>query len=299
MAESKYLVTIGTFDGVHLGHQKLIRWALDRAKELKMKSRVVFFVSPPRFYFKPDLIVPLLTTGLDRRAFIRGLGVDRVEMLRFGPRWAEMPHTDFFEKYLIKRWKAGGVLVGKDFAFGKGRLGDLKFLERETTARDMALGVLPLVRVGGRKISSSRIRGVLAKGDVERAGLMLGRPFTLQGTVVKGKGIGRKLGFPTANIRVPAEVMTPCGVFHVLVSGGSLRGPRSAVCNIGTRPTVGSRAKKPVVEVHIPGFSGSLYGKKLRVEFLKRLRAEKKFRSLEALKKAIAADIKSVVSGRC
>ncbi|PCI38843.1 MAG: riboflavin biosynthesis protein RibF [Elusimicrobia bacterium] len=296
MSKPKFLVTIGTFDGVHLGHQKLIRWSMQRAQELKMKSRVVFFVSPPRFYFKPSLAVPLLTTGLERRALIRGLGVDRVEVLRFGPRWAEMAHTTFFEEYIIKRWKAGGLLVGKDFAFGKGRLGNLKFLQGETTVREMTLEVLPLVRVGGRKISSSRIRGLLAKGEVERAGLMLGRSFTFTGTVVRGRGLGAKLGFPTANLRVSDEVLRPAGVFHVLVSGGSLRGPRTALCNIGTRPTMGGRGKKLVVEVHIPGYSGSLYGKKLRIEFLKRLRGEKKFRSLDALKSAIAKDIECVAN---
>jgi riboflavin kinase/FMN adenylyltransferase len=298
MPERKYLVTIGTFDGVHLGHQKLIRWALERAKKLRMRSRVVFFVSPPRFFFNPALEVPLLTNGPDRRSFIRSLGVDRVEILRFGARWAEMPHEKFFQEFVVDRWKAGGILVGRDFAFGKGRKGNLRYLERETAARDMHLGILPLVRVGGRKISSSRIRALLLKGDVARAGLMLGRPYTLSGTASRGRGLGKKLGFPTANLRVSNETLTPPGVFHVLVSGAPFRGPRSAVCNVGLRPTIGGRNRKPVVEVHVPGYSGSLYGKRLRIEFLKRLRGERKFRSVEALTRQIAKDVEAVVGGK-
>lgn len=294
MSEKKYLVTIGTFDGVHLGHQKLVRWAMDRGRELGMRSRVVFFVSPPRFYFRPDLKVPLLTTGPQRRAFLHGLGVDRVEVLRFGPRWAQMHHERFFEDFVVKRWKAGGVLVGKDFAFGKDRKGDLHYLETETAARGMHFGVLPLVRVGGKKISSSRIRALLAAGDVERAGLMLGRAYSLSGAAARGRGLGRKIGFPTANLRVPADALTPPGVFEVAVSGGPLHGPRSAVCNVGLRPTVNGRGRKPVVEVHVPGFSGDLYGVRLKLEFLRRLRGEKKFASMEALKRQIAKDVASV-----
>ncbi|OIO09143.1 MAG: riboflavin biosynthesis protein RibF [Elusimicrobia bacterium CG1_02_63_36] len=294
MPEKKYLVTIGTFDGVHLGHQKLIRWAMNRARALKMRSRVVFFVSPPRFFFRPSLKVPLLTTGPERRAFLHGLGVDRVEVLRFGSRWAEMPHERFFEDYVIKRWKAGGILVGKDFAFGKGRKGDLPYLQRETAARGMHLSVLPLVRVGGKKISSSGIRSLLAKGDAERAARMLGRPYALTGTAARGRGLGRKLGFPTANLRLPAEVLTPPGVFLVRVAGGPLRGPRDAVCNVGLRPTVNRRGRRLVVEVHVPGFSGDLYGARLKLEFIRRLRGERKFASLEALKRQIGRDIQAM-----
>ena len=121
---------------------------------------------------------------------------------------------------------------------------------------------------------------------------------SLSGIVVKGRGLGRKLGYRTANLKVPSEVLSPLGVFHVLVSGGPFRSPRTGVCNIGFRPTVGGRTKKAIVEVHIPGYAGTLYGKKLRIEFIKQLRGEKKFASLDALKKAIAADVESVIPRR-
>jgi riboflavin kinase/FMN adenylyltransferase len=289
---SKYLITIGTFDGVHRGHQKLARWAINKAKRMGLKSRAVFFVAPPRFYLKPELKVPLLTSSQDRRRILKEIGFDAVEVLRFGKLWAEMPHTRFFEEYLVRRWRAGGLLVGKDFAFGRGRKGDLNFMQGACEARDLHLGILPLVRVGGRKIGSSRIRELLLAGDVRRAAAMLGRPHFFNGLVVRGRGVGGRLGFPTANLRVASEILTPAGVFAVRVTGGGLKS-RKAVCNIGFRPTLRRKTTRLTIEVHVPGYSGSLYGKKLKVELIRRLRGEKKFPSLAALQKQIAADVRA------
>ena len=287
-----YLVTIGTFDGVHRGHQKLMRWVRRLSRRLHMRTRVVFFASPPRFYFHPKFTHPLLTTSLQRRAILKSLGMDRVEILRFGPHWARMPHERFFEEYLVRRWKAGGVLVGRDFAFGAGRKGDPAYLRRACGARGMRLGILPLVRVRGRKISSRDIRRLLDSGSVAEAGRLLGRPYTLTGRVVRGRGLGARLGFPTANLRVSPELLAPPGVFHVRAEVPHA-GTLDAVCSIGHRPTIG-RGLKPTVEVHIPGWSGDLYGKVLRIEFLLRLRGERKFKSLEALRRAIARDLRRV-----
>jgi riboflavin kinase/FMN adenylyltransferase len=290
----RYLVTIGTFDGVHRGHRQLLEWVRALARRKALKTRVVFFVAPPRFFFKPELKVPLLTDGAERRRLLRELGIDRVELLRFGPRWAEMPHTAFFERYIVRRWRAGGLLVGRDFAFGRKRLGDLAFLKAACAARGMSLGVLPLVRAGRRKISSTRIRALLAAGDVRGAARLLGRPFSLRGRVVHGSHMGRKLGFPTANVHVPAEVLAPPGVYEVRVSGGPLAEPRRAVCNVGVRPTVdGTRHRH--VEVHVPDWKGRLYGRVLTVEFVRRLRGERKFSSVDALQRQIARDVSRVL----
>ncbi|MBI3299523.1 MAG: riboflavin biosynthesis protein RibF [Elusimicrobia bacterium] len=288
----RYLVTIGTFDGVHRGHRKLLAWVRDRARLSGLKTRVVFFIAPPRFYFKPDLRVPLLSSGAERRTLLKSLGIDRVEVLRFGARWAEMPHTAFFERYIVGRWKAAGLLVGRDFAFGRGRLGDLAFLKAACQARKMSLGVLPLVRVNGRKISSSRIRLLLAKGDVGAAARQLGRRYAVSGRVIHGQHMGRKLGFPTANVRVPAEVMAPPGVYEVLVSG-PWADPKRAVCNVGVRPTLDGEHRRHV-EVHVPGWTGRLYHRELKVEFVRRLRGERRFPSLSALKRQIARDVARV-----
>jgi riboflavin kinase/FMN adenylyltransferase len=292
--QNGYLVTLGTFDGVHLGHRKLMGWVLRKAKALGLRTRVVFFVVPPRFYFNPASRVPLLTSSRDRRSFVKALGIDRVEVLRFGPRWANMSHTDFFENYILKKWKAGGVLVGKDFGFGKGRKGDLSYLKEACARHALTLGVLPLVRVGGKKISSSDIRRLLLSGDVEKAGKLLGRPYSLTGKVARGKGFGRTLGFPTANVRTSKEALLPPGVFVVWVRAAHWPGYKRAVCNVGTRPTLGRRKKTAVLEVHIPGFKGGLYGRKLSVEFVRRLRPEKKFTSLSALRGAIEKDVRSL-----
>ena len=290
----RYLVTIGTFDGVHRGHRQLLDWVRALAKRRSLKTRVVFFVAPPRFHFRPELKVPLLTDGAERRRLLKDLGIDRVEVLRFGPRWAEMPHTAFFERYIVRRWRAGGLLVGRDFAFGKRRLGDLAFLKAACAARGMTLGVLPLVRVGGKKISSTRIRTLLASGDVGGAARLLGRPFALRGRVVHGNHMGRKLGFPTANVHVPAEVLAPPGVYEVRVSGGPLAEPRRAVCNVGVRPTVDGERRRHI-EVHVPNWKGRLYGRVLAVEFVRRLRGERKFASVDALQRQIARDVSRVI----
>lgn len=293
-ASERYLVTIGTFDGVHRGHRQLLDWVKALAGRRGLKTRVVFFVAPPRFFFRPELKVPLLTGGAERRRLLRELGIDRVELIRFGPRWAEMPHTAFFERYIVGRWRAGGLLVGRDFAFGRKRLGDLTFLKAACAARGMTLGVLPLVRFGRKKISSTRIRELLTAGNVAGAARLLGRPFSLRGRVVHGKHLGRKLGFPTANVHVPAEVLAPPGVYEVLVSGGPLAEPRRGVCNVGVRPTVGGEPRRHV-EVHLPGWSGRLYGRTVTLSFVRRLRGEKKFPSLEALQRQIARDISRIL----
>lgn len=289
----RYLVTIGTFDGVHRGHQKLLKWVRARARRLGLKVRVVFFVRPPRFYFHPGAAVPLLTDAGDRAAILKGLGCDRVEALRFGPRLARMPHTRFFEEHVVRRWRAGGLLVGRDFAFGRGRKGDLAYLKEACAARGLKLGVLPLVRVAGRKISSSDIRAFLMKGRAREAARLLGRPHFVRGRVARGRGLGARLGFPTANLRVSPEVLLPPGVFHVRVEGAGPR-PREGVANVGVRPTLGRRARRPVLEVHLPGFSGNLYGRRLKLEFLRRLRPERRFGSLEELKAAIRRDVAAI-----
>jgi len=294
--KAEYLVTIGTFDGVHRGHRKLLRWVRMFARRLGLRTRVVFFAVPPRFFLKPSLSVPLLTTSRERSAILKRLGVDRVQILRFGPRWAHMEHTRFFEEYIVRRWKAGGLLVGRDFAFGRGRKGDLAYLRGACASRRIHLDVLPLVRVRGKKISSSDIRALLEAGRVDRAADLLGRPFQVAGRVVHGQGLGRRLGCPTANLRLPKEHMVPPGVFRATVHGPGLHA-MPAVCNVGRRPTIRGGRHRLVTEVHILDWSGDLYGKTLRVEFLERLRGEKKFKDLGSLKAQIAKDVARATCG--
>jgi len=287
----KSLVTLGTFDGVHGGHRRLLRRLVRLARGRRLKSAVVLFSTPPRFFFQPQSVMPLLTLPGERRGILRELGIDRVEVLKFGKAVASLPHEKFFENFILRRWRAGGLLVGADFAFGKGRLGDIPWLKSACRGRGIRLWVEPLLQREGLKVSSTRIRAALAEGDVEEAGRLLGRPYFLTGRVVKGQGLGRRFGVPTANLKVEEGKLLPRGVYKVLVSGpGALGRSRVGVCNVGTRPTVGG-APRVHVEVHIPGFTGDLYGKTLRADFLKRLRAERKFPSLDALKAQIKKDI--------
>lgn len=197
----------------------------------------------------------------------------------------------FLEEVLLGRFKAGGFYVGADFAFGKGRRGNAAFLREECRRRGLFLKVHPLLRSSERKIGSSVIRSCLMGGDLKGANRMLGRPYRLEGTVLKGAGLGRKLGFPTANLRVDPDKLLPPGVFEVRVGLGSKT--LAGVANIGQRPTL-SGPPKTSVEVHLLGWKGSLYGRRLALDLARRIREERKFPSLAALRDQIRRDAASV-----
>ncbi|MEK9146289.1 MAG: riboflavin biosynthesis protein RibF [Elusimicrobiota bacterium] len=285
-----FLVSLGTFDGLHRGHRKLIAMLRSDARRLGLKVLVALFAEPPRFHFQPRARASLLTTASERKSLLRRLGVDRVAVLRFDSKLASMSHERFFDEVLLRRFQAGGLVAGPDFAFGKGRKGDCDYLRRACALRGLHFRMLPPVRSGPAKISSSRIRDLLRCGKVERAAKLLGRPYAVSGRVIRGRGLGAKIGFPTANLRVEGRLL-PMGVFEVLVRG--MPAARRAVCNIGYRPTVEKDTPPcgPHVEVHIPGFRGNLYGKTLTIEFLRLLRYEKRFASLKALIAQIRRDI--------
>lgn len=294
----KSLVILGTFDGVHRGHASLLRRFIALARRRKMAPRAVLFDRPPRFYFAPPHAPALLTTRQERAELLHKLGLQDLRFLRFSKDWAEMPHTDFFDRYVLGRWRAGGLLVGPDFAFGKDRLGDIHWLERACREKGVHFEVFSMVSTQDRqKISSSRIRNLLLGGEVEEAARLLGRSYSVSGSVIRGRGVGHKLGVPTANLRVDRQKLLPTGVFKVRVRWDEGGRPRIGVCNIGFRPTFGGENRLHV-EVHIPGFSGSLYGHAVTVEFLRKLRSEMKFPSIAALKRQIGKDIAEALDQR-
>lgn len=286
----KRLILLGTFDGVHRGHRRLLSRFLELARRWKLQPRIVLFALPPRFYFSPPASPSLLTTPSERAAILRSLGIEDIHFLRFGRTWAEMPPERFFQRFLLAKSQCGGLLVGPDFAFGKDRLGDIHWLEKASQGSGVRFNVISLVSKAGQKISSSRIRNLLFGGEVEDAAYLLGRPYSVQGRVIRGRGLGRKLGVPTANVRVDRHKLLPRGVYKVRTFCRLWKNPRAGVCNVGVRPTVGGRSRVHV-EVHIPGFSGNLYGVALKVEFLTKLRSELRFPSLKALKTQILKDI--------
>ncbi|HBA60659.1 MAG TPA: riboflavin biosynthesis protein RibF [Elusimicrobia bacterium] len=282
-------LTIGTYDGVHLGHRKIIRTAMREALKRGMKSRVVYFPVPPKFFFSGEKTNCLITLPAEREKLLSDLRPDGVEALPFDRKLASMHAGDFFQDLVVGRFGAGGLCVGPDFAVGKGREGHLDFLREACMASGMYFKSVNFARRLGHKISSSLIRAHLRAGAVEEANICLGWAYSASGPVIKGAGIGRQIGFPTANVGVhPAKILPP-GIFasRVKVDGESF----NAVLNVGKRPTVESLGSKVVLEAHLLDFSRMIYGKTLEVTFLRHIRPERKFSSRESLIEHIKSDI--------
>jgi riboflavin kinase/FMN adenylyltransferase len=289
---SKNFVTVGTFDGVHLGHACILRALSDEAKELGMKSLAAYFPIPPRAVLTDHKAQNLLTLPAEREALIKACGVDCAVPLEFSAALAKMKREDFFKTVLLGKLNAGGILAGQDFAFGHGREGHVHWLREACDKAGVALSVLNFVKECGHKISSSAIRELLRSGDVAAAAAMLGRNYAVRGTVVRGEGLGRKLGFPTANIDAGTQKIMPLGVFAVRARVAGSADTYTGVANVGFRPTVNTiHTGIPLCEVHLLDFSRDIYGKIMEVEFASKIRGELRFTGLEALVAAINSDI--------
>jgi len=290
----KSAVSIGIFDGVHLGHQTLLSVLRSEAERLSGPAVVLTFDRHPSELLSQGN-APLYITPLDRRLeLIQQTGVDLVVVAQFDEKLAALTPEEFTDQVLIDRLKAASVVVGTNFRFGRKRMGDIEHLRRLGEERGFrVVGVEPIM-VHGAKVSSTRVRHAIERGDVESAAKLLGRPFTLYGKVVTGLGLGRKLGFPTANIDVvPKQIVPGYGVYGVRVQIKENR--FSGVCNIGTRPTLDLDERS--IEVHIDGFEGNIVGEEISVMFHCRLRDEIKFGSLEELIEQISKDI--VTARKC
>lgn len=288
-AHRGWAVTIGNFDGLHRGHRALLDRVTARARELDIGSCVLTFEPHPREYFARigrAPAAPLRLTRLrDKLALLRRAGADRVHVARFGARLAALPAAQFIEDVLARRLAARYLAVGRDFRFGKGREGDFAALEAAGRRLGFEVEALPDVLLDGERVSSSGVRAALAAGDLARASRLLGHPYFLGGRVASGARLGRELGFPTANI--PLLLVPPlAGVFAVEVDGLG-RG----VASLGLRPTVNPVAA-PLLEVHLFRCERDLYGERLTVHFLHKLRDEEKYADLAALKKAISSDVR-------
>jgi riboflavin kinase/FMN adenylyltransferase len=275
-----WAVTIGNFDGVHRGHRALLDHVNARARELDIGSCVLTFEPHPREFFAPQSAPPRLTRLRDKLELLAAAGVGRVHVAPFGARLASLSAGEFIDAMLVRGLKTRALVVGRDFRFGKGRAGDLASLR----AAGLDVQAIPDV-LDGERISSSAVRTALKAGDLERAQALLGHPYFISGRVVRGAGLGRELGFPTANIplRRPPPV---AGIFVVRVDGLG-----DAVASVGLRPTV-NPVPSPLLEVHLLDHSGDLYGRHMRVRFLRKLRDEEKYEGLEALKAAISSDVR-------
>lgn len=288
-------VAIGVFDGVHLGHQELLGEMARAARSAGVGSVALSFDPHPMEVLRPGYHVPMLTTTEDRAALIRDAGVEAVEVIPFTTQFAQLPPQAFLEEVLVPRLHPAHVFVGYNFTFGYQGKGNPRFLEEWGPRLGFRLRVTPPVRVDGRIVSSTLIRRLLREGDVELAARLLGRSHRLAGQVAEGDGRGRLLGFPTANLEIPARLCLPgSGVYAVRasVAGRWLPG----VANIGVRPTfrtVEGDARMTRVEVHLLDFEGDLYGRRVEVTFVSRLRSEQTFPDAEHLRRQIAQDVEA------
>ena len=282
-------VTVGAFDGVHRGHQAVLQRLKARAFELGLPSTVIVFEPLPREFFRPQEAPPRITNFRERLSALAATGVDRVLVLPFNKKMRSMSADDFITMVFVEGLGARYIELGDDFRFGNSREGDFEYAQQFAEQYNYQVERTETVTIDGARVSSTRIREALLAGDFADVERLLGRSFTLTGRVEYGQQLGRTLGCPTANIRIERLRSPLSGVYAVRVDGPQLAGI-AGVANVGTRPTVsdGTRAN---LEVHLIDRTENLYGKRLTVCFMHKLREEKKFDSLDALKAAIDADI--------
>ena len=281
-------ITIGNFDGVHLGHQAMLARLTSRATAVGGAPTVLTFEPHPREIFIPAQAPTRLTTLREKLEILRGLGVAHVHVCRFTRAFAALTAEEFVRRILVEGLKARYVLVGDDFRFGSKRAGNVDLLRRMGADLDFVTETLPTVEAVGQRASSTAVREALAAGDMALAAQMLGRPYSISGRVVGGDKLGRKIGYPTANIQLKHNKPPVKGIFAVHVQGLD-RPDWPGVASLGTRPTVHADGK-PTLEVHLFNFDRAIYRQHLRVEFLHKLRDEAKFPNLDALIEQIGKD---------
>ncbi len=284
--------TIGNYDGIHRGQQAILERVVDCARASGAASAVVTFDPHPLKVLQPESAPPALTTSAQKRRLLAALGVEHLLVVRFTPEVAGTPAERFVSEFLAGRLALGAVFVGRRFAFGRGREGDLGLLERVGRAAGLEAVGVDEVLEDGSPISSTRVRREVAAGRVEEAGKLLGRPFAVEGAVVRGDGRGREIGWPTANMKTANELLPGDGVYATRIRVGARGETRPAVTNVGVRPTVGEGAAR-VVETHVLGFEGDLYGEEVEVLFERRLREERRFPSLADLSEQIGRDVET------
>jgi riboflavin kinase/FMN adenylyltransferase len=285
------VISIGNYDGVHVGHSELIRTLKGRAQALSLPATVMTFEPYPQKYFQPDEPPTRLTTLREKLRLLKDNGVDRVICLRFNKALSETKADEFIERCLVERLDVRHLVVGEDFRFGKGRAGSVELLRKMAQVHGFGVTGVNTVQIDGERVSSSRIRELLSNGDLKRARALLGRNFSIGGHVAYGDQRGRAWGFPTANIYPRYDEVPLRGVFAVLVTGVEGR-TLNGIANLGHRPTVSGG--KFLLEVHCFDFDQEIYGQRIQVEFCCWIRKEKKFNGPEALQAQIGKDVDQV-----
>lgn len=278
-------LAIGFFDGVHLGHQQIIRQTVADAESHEALAVVVTFDRHPNTVVAPDRVPPLIYSLPQKLRAIASTGADTTLLLHFDEMFSRQTGEEFVSRLAREFGHLTSICVGSSFTFGHRRSGDVDLLRRLGAEFKYTVHGLAAVSLDDQVVSSTRIREMIRAGQLDLASQMLGRPYALCGTVIKGDGLGRKLGFPTANIDVGGLVIPPNGVYAIHAHR------HRAVLNIGWRPTVQSPTPELRVEAHLLDFAGDLYGQELELTFVEKLRDEQKFPSVDALKTQIKSDI--------
>ena len=283
--QSGCVLTIGNFDGIHIGHQEILKKLVSTAKNKGIPSLVISFsVTPESFFGRTKA---RLSSFRDKHLFLESLGIDKHLLIRFNKTFSEISAESFINQTLVNKVGVKHCFIGDDFRFGKDRLGDFSMLQEMSSENGYLVDKINGVNLDGQRISSSAIRKLLSQGDFKKAETYLGRPFSISGRVAHGEKIGRTIGFPTANISIRRKLSPVLGVYSVLVKINDTT--YTGVCNIGKRPTIGGT--KVLLEVFIFNFNQEIYGEYVTVIFKQKSRDEFKFNSFEELKSQIKNDV--------
>ena len=283
------VVTLGNFDGVHLGHQQLINHLIEQGKKLNLPTVVMLFEPQPLEFFSKQNAPARLTSFKEKVQLIEKLGIDYIIAVPFTQTFANMSANAFIQDWLINKLSAKYIVIGDDFQFGRDRKGDINLLQQYTQNNHFSVESMPTFVWNNLRISSTAVREALFNSDFELARCLLGRDYAIQGRVVHGNALARQLGFPTANIHLNRKKPALQGVYFVKVKNCCSNQYYHGIANIGIRPTI--EGKKAILEVNLFDFSGDIYGQYLDVTFVCKLRDEKKFDSLADLKQQISQDV--------
>ncbi|HSC48140.1 MAG TPA: bifunctional riboflavin kinase/FAD synthetase [Gammaproteobacteria bacterium] len=284
------VASIGNFDGVHLGHQAVLRELATTARSLGLPAAVILFEPMPQEYFSPAQPPARLTSFREKWQLLAAYGVERILCLRFDRGLADRSPDSFIEDILVRGLGLRHLTVGDDFRFGRDRRGDFALLKAAGAKHGFEVAEAATLMDAGERVSSTRVRLLLEQGRLPEASRLLGRPYSLCGRVMHGDGLGRKLGFPTANVALRRRLAPVNGIFVARVKGLA-DGPRDAAAYVGRRPALGGVS--PRLETHLLDFEGQLYGRRLSIELLERLREDRHFDSLDALAEQMRTDVKS------
>jgi riboflavin kinase/FMN adenylyltransferase len=290
-ATSSRVLAIGNFDGLHLGHRALLERLTATARQHGLPPAVMTFEPHPRELFTPEQAPARLTSLREKLALLDSCGIEEVYLLHFSRKLAGLTAEEFIERVLVRGLSVRHLIIGDDFRFGKGRAGDFGMLQSAGQQHGFGVEAMHTIEIGGERVSSSAVRDALGAGNLEHAARLLGRPYSIAGRVIHGDKIGRKLGFPTANIQLKRKRVALTGVFAATVSGIDKRFLPGAA-SLGVRPTLGA-GLRPVLEVHLFDFDREIYGSHVTVHLLHKLRDEAKYDSFEALTAQIARDVQA------